>query len=335
MGRLSVDRREGRYPWRDIAQRARLTSAAARRARRQALVVLPLITSVLLLYSYRDQLFGPGWDTTVRIFTAVALLALGWQFARDLGRGLAPVLLRLVDPATAGTLGFVIRLITMVTMVAVALRVAGLSPRDLAVGGALTAVVVGLAAQQTLGNLIAGAVLLSARPFLVGERVRLQGGGLAGSVEGVVRSLGLLYTTLAEGEDLIMVPNAVVLNVAVVPLREPARVDVHARLRPGITPVEVEQILEERITTPIRGRPSVSLEELDPNHVGVRITATPLNPADGPRLASEVVRAIARYVLAPPEAIGDAAATRNDQDGAPRVVRAQMLDDGDDDDGGM
>ena len=46
----------------------------------------------------------------------------------------------------------------------------------------MTAVVAGLAAQQTLANVIAGTVLLSARPFRVGERVRLQGGGLAGSV---------------------------------------------------------------------------------------------------------------------------------------------------------
>ena len=59
-----------------------------------------------------------------------------------------------------------------------------------------TAVVFGLAAQQTLGNLIAGMVLLSARPFRVGERVRLQAGAVGGSVEGIVSSLGLLYTTL-------------------------------------------------------------------------------------------------------------------------------------------
>ena len=77
--------------------------------------------------------------------------------------------------------------------------VAGLDPRTLAVGGAFTAVVFGLAAQQTLGNLIAGMVLLSARPFRVGERVRLQAGAVGGSTEGVVSSLGLLYTTLARG----------------------------------------------------------------------------------------------------------------------------------------
>jgi small conductance mechanosensitive channel len=59
-------------------------------------------------------------------------------------------------------------------------------------------VVFGLAAQQTLGHVIAGTVLLSARPFRVGDRVRLHAGGLAGQIEGVVSSLGLLYTTLAD-----------------------------------------------------------------------------------------------------------------------------------------
>src|SRR5438477_57055 len=82
-------------------------------------------------------------------------------------------------------------------------------------------VILGLAAQQTLGNVIAGMVLLSARPFRVGERVRLQAGAVGGTVEGIVSSLGLLYTTLARGADRIMIPNSVVLAAVVVPLREP------------------------------------------------------------------------------------------------------------------
>jgi small-conductance mechanosensitive channel len=88
-------------------------------------------------------------------------------------------------------------------------------PRTLALGGAFTAVIVGLAAQQTLGNVIAGTVLLSARPFRVGDRVRLQGGQIAGQIEGTIGSLGLLYTTFATEEGSIMVPNSVVLSVAV------------------------------------------------------------------------------------------------------------------------
>ena len=74
----------------------------------------------------------------------------------------------------------------------VALRIAGLRTSTLAVGGAFTAVVLGLAAQQTLSNLFAGLVLLSAHPFRVGERVRLVGGALAGSQEGIVSSLRAL-----------------------------------------------------------------------------------------------------------------------------------------------
>jgi small conductance mechanosensitive channel len=266
---------------------------AAKRARIQLLVMAPLLAGVLLVYGYRRQLFGPDWDTAVRGFTAIALIILGWQFARDIGRSLGPLLLRRLDQATAGTVGFLIRLVTMLVAVVVALHVADIDPRTLALGGAFTAVVVGLAAQQTLGNLFAGTVLVSARPFRVGDRVRLQGGGLAGTVEGVVTSQGLLYTILASGEDAIMVPNSVVLNVAVVPLREPQGVDLRARLRPGVTPLDVEQRLREEIETEMRGGPRVTLEELDGDEVVVRVGATPKRPSEGARLATEVLEAIA------------------------------------------
>jgi small conductance mechanosensitive channel len=266
---------------------------AAKRARIQLLVMAPLLAGVLLVYGYRRQLFGPDWDTAVRGFTAIALIILGWQFARDIGRSLGPLLFRRLDQATAGTVGFLIRLVTMLVAVVVALHVADIDPRTLALGGAFTAVVVGLAAQQTLGNLFAGTVLVSARPFRVGDRVRLQGGGLAGTVEGVVTSQGLLYTILASGEDAIMVPNSVVLNVAVVPLREPQGVDLRARLRPGVTPLDVEQRLREEIETEMRGGPRVTLEELDGDEVVVRVGATPKRPSEGARLATEVLEAIA------------------------------------------
>jgi len=178
-------------------------------------------------------------------------------------------------------------------MTIAALRIAGLTPRTLALGGAVTAVIAGLAAQQTLANLMAGTVLITTHPFRVGERVRLQGGPLAGTLEGVVSSLGLFYTTFASGDDPIMVPNSVVLSVAVVPLREPEGVDVRARLRPGITPTDVEKHLRESITIPMRGGPRVTLEELDGDEVVVRIAATPQAPDDGPRLAGAVLAATA------------------------------------------
>jgi len=136
-------------------------------------------------------------------------------------------------------------------------------------------------------------VLLSARPFRVGDRVRLQGGGIAGTIEGVVSSLGLLYTTFASGDDQIMVPNSVVLNLAVVPLREPEGVDLRARLPIGVTPIELQRLLEDSIETPVRDRPRIMLEELDGDEVVVRIAAVPQRASDGPKLANEVLSAVA------------------------------------------
>jgi small conductance mechanosensitive channel len=187
------------------------------------------------------------------------LMILGWAIARDVGRSFGPALFRRLDPATAGTVGFLIRLLTIVLALLVALRVAGIEARTLALGGAFTAVIVGLAAQQTLGNVFAGTVLLSARPFRVGDRVRLQGGQLAGQLEGTISSLGLLYTTFAKGEDSIMVPNSVVLNAAVLPLREPEAVNLRARLRPGMTPSDLQALLEGSLMTPLRGAPRITL----------------------------------------------------------------------------
>jgi small conductance mechanosensitive channel len=90
---------------------------------------------------------------------------------------------------------------------------------------------VGLAAQQTLGNVIAGSVLATAQPFRVGDRVRLQGGRpgrhrrgngqLAGAaVHGPRQRRGRDHDSQLARDD-----------VAVVPLREPTAVDIRARLR--------------------------------------------------------------------------------------------------------
>lgn len=277
-----------------VAPRARtLTMQTAQRARRakwELAIILPLFGLTLAAYVERERVFG--LNTPVRVAAAVAMVVLGWALARDLGRFSAPALFRRMDPATAGTVGFLIRLAFLVGATVLALRVAGLDPRTLAVGGAITAVVLGLAAQQTMGNLIAGLVLISVRPFKVGDRVRLQAGALAGQVEGVVASLGLLYTTFAQGQDSIMVPNNVVLSAAVVPLREPAAVDLVARLRPDVRPTDVQELLEEAIETPVRGEPTISLEEIDADEVVLRIQATPLSEDDGPRLADEVLAAV-------------------------------------------
>jgi small conductance mechanosensitive channel len=280
------------HSWREVGLARQLSVQAAKRARVEVLLLLPVFVGIVLLYNNRQQWLGV--DVPVRAAAAVLLVIVGWAIARDIGRAAGPALFRRLDPGTAGTVGFLIRLVTIGGALILALQIAGLDPRTLALGGAFTAVVLGLAAQQTLGNLIAGTVLLSARPFRVGDRVRLQGGPLAGQVEGVVSTLGLLYTTFATGEDAIMVPNSVVLNVAITPLREPDAVSLRARLRPGTTPRDLQATIQEAVSVPIRDEPRITLEELDGDEVIVQISATPQLASDGPQLATEVLKAVTR-----------------------------------------
>jgi small conductance mechanosensitive channel len=153
-------------------------------------------------------------------------------------------------------------------------------------------VVLGLAAQSTLGNVIAGLVLIGSRPIRVGERVRLQGGTLGTVVEGTIGSVGLVHTTVARGNGQLMVPNNAVLSATVVPLRDPAGVNVLARLRQGVKPTDLQQMLEQRVSTPTRDRPDITLEQIYADGAVVRVTATPVVDADGGRLADEMLAVI-------------------------------------------
>lgn len=263
----------------------------ARRARREAFVLLLVIAAVLVAFSMRKDLF-PGSGKEVRYITAAVLALLGWLLARTVAKGVAPLLFRRMDPGTAGTAGFLIRLGTIVIVIVVALRIAGVNPETLAVGGAFTAVVLGLAAQQTLAHVFAGLVLLTTRPFRVGDRVKFRGGLMAGELEGIVGSLGLFYTTLISGGDRTMIPNNILMQLAVIPIAEPERVELRAKFAADVTPQRLQRMIEKAVTVPLRNPPQVVLEELDGNEVTVSISAAPLNPADGAKLASDVLSAV-------------------------------------------
>jgi small-conductance mechanosensitive channel len=267
-------------------------------------VAVLILIATLVVYSHRRQI-APGYGEWFRIGTVIVLVLVGAAAVHWFSRAVSPRLYRRLDPATAGTTGFVLRFVAMLGVVVLALRIAGVQASTLAVGGAFTAVLLGLAAQQSLGAIFAGVVLQTTRPFRVGERVRLVGGALAGSLEGTVTSLGLFYTTLSQGADRLQIPNNVLLMLAVVPLREPEKVDVKVRLPRQARPREIEQQLLRTITVPTRYRPSVALEEIDSDTVIFRIAATPLRSEDGSQLADEVLEALRRHDTAEHEAASE------------------------------
>jgi small-conductance mechanosensitive channel len=90
---------------------------------------------------------------------------------------------------------------------------------NLLIGTAFTAVLLGIAAQQALGNVFAGVMLMLARPFSVGDQVRMRAGALGGEIQGTVTDIGISYTRVDSTEGLLSVPNALALTAVVGPLQ--------------------------------------------------------------------------------------------------------------------
>ena len=79
----------------------------------------------------------------------------------------------------------------------------------------IASVIVGLAAQSTLGNMIAGLALLLYRPFEAGDQVQLN--TPKGLQTGTIKSVTLGYTILRSGEDEeIVVPNSVMASAVII-----------------------------------------------------------------------------------------------------------------------
>jgi len=279
------------HAWHSLGLGDELRPRPAKRGVGGLALALVVLTATLFVYYNRADLL-PGYGSWVRFATVLVLIVVGLTATHWLVQSLSPRFYRRLDPATAGTLGFLVRLTTTAAVVVLALRIAGVNTTTLAVGGAFTAIVLGLAAQQTLAGIFAGILLQSTRPFRVGERVRLVGGALAGSIDGTVSSLGLFYTTLVQGADRLLVPNSVLINLVVVPVREPEKIDLKVRFSDAASPKQIEERLLEAISVPTRYPPGVSLEQLDADGVELRITATPLHPDEGSKLADEVLAAL-------------------------------------------
>ena len=146
------------------------------------------------------------------VFVICAVLAV-----RAVTRGLDRALEQRLGDARGAPLGFALTAVGYLIVVFPALDLLGVNVGGLLLGGAVTGVVVGIAAQQTLGNVFAGMVLLFVRPFVVGDDIVLRSGPLGGEYAGRVTDVGLFYVDLVTEQGPVKLPNAGVLSGAIGP----------------------------------------------------------------------------------------------------------------------
>lgn len=155
---------------------------------------------------------------------AIILLVGGFLITRIINA----IISRTVDPTLGRTRGrgaknffeIIIAILVLVSIFAIF----GFNITSWLIGAGFIGIVLGLAAQQVLGNIFAGVSLLASRPFEIGDRITLvtTSYGMTGSsyshenmpngFSGVVQDVGIFYTKLTLDDGIpVVLPNSAVI----------------------------------------------------------------------------------------------------------------------------
>ncbi len=150
-------------------------------------------------------LFGVDLSTIIGILVIITVaVALERLFTRYLSRFAKRAKL---EPSAANNLVLTFRVLILIGALVALSRVGGLQSEWILSISAIGGAALGFASQKTIGNFIAGLFLLAARPFRVGDYVRI------GTVEGIVQEVTLNYTkVLTIGNNTVSMSNLQILD---------------------------------------------------------------------------------------------------------------------------
>lgn len=184
---------------------------------RLAVVTTAGALAALGIGSSMGNLDGSTHQKVIGLCAAAAFAVVSVIAVRSAAGGLDLVVQQRGGVAAGAAIRLIAMMVGYVIVAIVVLGMLAVPVQRLLVGAGVTGVVLGIAAQQSLGNVFAGLVLLLARPFAVGMQIRIRSGSLGGEFIGVVRAMGLTYVSVDTSEGPLKVPNSAVLAAAVGP----------------------------------------------------------------------------------------------------------------------
>lgn len=112
-----------------------------------------------------------------------------------------------LEPHVANNIALTFRILILVGTIAFIVRLGGLTTDWLVALTALGGAALGFASSKTIGNFVAGLYLIAARPFRVGDYVKI------GTVEGIVEEITINYTKLLSiGNNTVSVSNLQIMD---------------------------------------------------------------------------------------------------------------------------
>ncbi|MGH8910790.1 MAG: mechanosensitive ion channel domain-containing protein [Egibacteraceae bacterium] len=179
------------------------------------LALAALVTSDRVAAS--QPLTAAGLQAAIDVAGAAAVLVAGLLAVRGLRAGIRLAFAERTGDGQAAAVAGLVGALGYVLVGLAVLGALGLGIEHVLVGGAVTGIIVGIAAQQTLGNFFAGIVLLLRRPICVGEQTVIRSSTLDGEYSGRVTDVGLFYVTLETDHGPVALPNSIVLESALGP----------------------------------------------------------------------------------------------------------------------
>jgi small-conductance mechanosensitive channel len=203
----------------DMARQMAKVKARTRPWRAIIALVLAAVAGIVASVAGRDFEYWTGHGHVGSKLVAAVAAILFCLFAIIASLALAGRARKALQPVTGSAHAAVVRyaivLAGAIFTLVIGLALFKIPVGQLIVGGALTTILIGIAAQQSLSNIFAGLVLLLSRPFNVGETILLRSGAMGGLIEGTVTEIGLTYLRLDGSDGPMSLPNAQVLAAAV------------------------------------------------------------------------------------------------------------------------
>jgi len=208
-----------------VPPRQKTVDVIARARQHDWRIALPtgiIAAAALVAGSALGNVHGPGVRVRVVVWSAaLVLLVFGVIATRRASSGLGHLVSTHTIPSAGAAVRLVASAVGYLFIICAELGLLDVSIDHLLVGAGLAGVVLGIAAQQSLGNVFASVVLLLAKPFTVGERIRIRSGALGGIFDATVLAVSLTYVTVRTDDGILKIPNSVMLATAAGPIAPP------------------------------------------------------------------------------------------------------------------
>lgn len=167
------------------------------------IVVAVVVAASSLIEQFLEHRYGPylkiGVVAVIGYFVINSLANVFYKLSYDALKNNAEII------------RILIRIIGAIVVISVIISYLSQDPLIATSIGTITAIVIGFASQNVLGNLISGLYLAITRPFRIGEKVTMFGN------TGIIYDIGLMYSRLRTDEgDIILAPNTSMVTTTII-----------------------------------------------------------------------------------------------------------------------